>query len=91
MQEALQLRFSLVGGMFDTITTGLQSITEWSTLLVQLVARGVIDLTTNRQTLNICEAQNVQFYEFPLFFSDLYCTVLDMLTALIHSTLIIDR
>jgi len=70
MQEALQLRFSLVGGMFDTITTSIQSITEWSTLMVQLVARGVIDLANN---------------------SDLYCTVLDMLTALIHSTLIIDR
>eukprot|EP00092_Neocalanus_flemingeri_P010941 GFUD01011784.1.p1 GENE.GFUD01011784.1~~GFUD01011784.1.p1 ORF type:complete len:905 (-),score=263.34 GFUD01011784.1:318-2708(-) len=47
MQDALQLRFSLVGGLFESITTNFQSITDWSTLLVQLVVRGVIDLTNN--------------------------------------------
>jgi mediator of RNA polymerase II transcription subunit 12 len=70
MQDALQLRFSLVGGMFESITTTMQSITDWSTLLVQLVVRGVIDLTNN---------------------SDLFCMVVDMLSILIHSTLIIDK
>ncbi len=70
MQDALQLRFSLVGGMFESITCNFQSINEWAVLLVQLIVRGVIDLTNN---------------------ADLYCTVLDMLTALIHSTLVIDR
>ena len=33
--------------MFESITTTMQSITDWSTLLVQLVVRGVIDLTNN--------------------------------------------
>ena len=47
MQDALQLRFSLVGGMFESIATTNTSITDWSTLLVQLVVRGVIDLTNN--------------------------------------------
>merc|ERR1719232_1155842 len=47
MQDALQLRFSLVGGLFESINTNFQSITDWSTLLVQLVVRGVIDLTNN--------------------------------------------
>jgi len=47
MQDALQLRFSLVGGLFESIYMNFQSITDWSTLLVQLVVRGVIDLTNN--------------------------------------------
>ena len=63
-------RFSLLGGMFEPITQNFQSITDWSTLLVQLVVRGVIGLTNN---------------------SDLFYTVLDMLTSLIHSSLMIDR
>ena len=70
MQDALQLRFSLVGGMFESITCSIQSINEWAVLLVQLIVRGVIDLTNN---------------------ADLFCPVLDMITALIHSTLVIDR
>jgi mediator of RNA polymerase II transcription subunit 12 len=71
MQDALQLRFALVGGMFESITCNFQSIAEWALLLVQLIVRGVIDLTNNAEPL--------------------YCTVLDMLTALIHSTLVIER
>ena len=63
-------RFSLLGGMFESITLNFQAITDWSTLLVQLVVRGVIGLTNN---------------------SDLFFTVLDMVTSLIHSSLIIDR
>ena len=47
MQDALQLRLSLVGGVFDTICRNTTSVTEWSTLLVQLVVRGVVDLTNN--------------------------------------------
>ena len=47
MQDALQLRFSLVGGMFDTICRSQSSVIEWSTLLVQLIVRGVVDLTHN--------------------------------------------
>ena len=47
MQDALQLRFSLVGGMFDAICRSQSSVIEWSTLLVQLIVRGVVDLTHN--------------------------------------------
>ncbi|CAL4069283.1 unnamed protein product, partial [Meganyctiphanes norvegica] len=68
MLEALSLRFSLVGGLFDYITLSYSSslITEWAILLVNLIIYGVIDLTNN---------------------SELFNTVLDMLTTLIHSTL----
>jgi len=48
MQDALQLRFSLVGGMFDTIQRSTASTTEWALLLLQLIAHGVIDLHNNR-------------------------------------------
>ena len=47
MQDALQLRFSLLGGVFDTICRNCTSVTEWCTLLVQLIVKGVIDLTNN--------------------------------------------
>lgn len=53
MQDALQLRFSLVGGVFDTICRNLTSVTEWCTLLVQLVVRGVVDLTNNSDLFTI--------------------------------------
>lgn len=48
MLDALQLRFSLVGGMFDSIQKNGTSITDWAILLAQLVCQGVIDLSTNR-------------------------------------------
>ena len=47
MQDALQLRLSLVGGVFDTICRTFPSVNEWCTLLVQLIVRGVVDLTNN--------------------------------------------
>ena len=49
MQDSLQLRFSLVAGMFESITTTKQSITDCSTLLVQLVVNmvNVIDKPSN--------------------------------------------
>ena len=56
--------------MFDTVCRSQSSVIEWSTLLVQLIVRGVVDLTHN---------------------ADLFTTVIDMLTILIHSTLINDR
>ena len=40
-------RFSLVGGLFETIERSTGSITEWATLFVQLIVRGVVDLTNN--------------------------------------------
>ena len=33
--------------MFDTICRSQSSVVEWSTLLVQLIVRGVVDLTHN--------------------------------------------
>ena len=46
MQDALKLRISLVGGLFDSITTTFQSIQDWSFLLVQLIVRGWWTLPT---------------------------------------------
>lgn len=51
MLDALQLRFSLVGGMFDAIQKNATSTTDWAILLAQLISQGVIDLSTNRLTL----------------------------------------
>ncbi|KOX75481.1 Mediator of RNA polymerase II transcription subunit 12 [Melipona quadrifasciata] len=47
LQDALQLRFSLVGGVFDTIQRNTTATTDWAILLVQLVSYGVIDLNNN--------------------------------------------
>jgi mediator of RNA polymerase II transcription subunit 12 len=48
MQDSLQLRFSLVGGMFDSIWRSQNStIEKWSILFAQLISRGVVDLTNN--------------------------------------------
>ena len=47
MQDSLQLRFSLVGGMFDSICKSQNSTLEWSVLFAQLISRGVVDLANN--------------------------------------------
>lgn len=47
MQDSLQLRFSLVGGMFDTVQRSSSTTTEWAILLLQLITYGVIDLNNN--------------------------------------------
>lgn len=47
LQDALQLRFSLVGGVFDSIQRNITVTTDWAKLLVQLVSYGVIDLYNN--------------------------------------------
>ena len=49
LQDALQLRFSLVGGVFDTIQKNTNVTTDWAILLVQLVSYGVIDLNNNSE------------------------------------------
>lgn len=51
MLDALQLRFSLVGGMFDAIQRNAAATTDWAMLLTQLVCQGVVDLTANRYDL----------------------------------------
>ncbi|XP_052753637.1 mediator of RNA polymerase II transcription subunit 12-like isoform X2 [Galleria mellonella] len=45
--EALQLRFSLAGGMFDAIRRSYQLTSDWAVLLTQLVAHQVIDAYNN--------------------------------------------
>ncbi len=47
MLEALQLRFSLVGGLFDAILRSPTATVDWAVLLVQLVTAGVIDPSNN--------------------------------------------
>lgn len=47
MQDSLQLRFSLVGGMFDTVQRNSSTTTEWAILLLQLITYGVIDMNNN--------------------------------------------
>ncbi|GFV97760.1 mediator of RNA polymerase II transcription subunit 12-like protein [Trichonephila clavipes] len=47
MQEALQLRLSLVGGMFDMIQRSTNLTIDWAVLLVQLISYGVVDPQTN--------------------------------------------
>lgn len=47
MLNALQLRFSLVGGMFDSIQKNSTSTTDWALLLAQLMSQGIIDLNNN--------------------------------------------
>lgn len=47
MLNALKLRFSLVGGMFDSIQKNSTSTTDWALVLAQLMCQGVIDLNNN--------------------------------------------
>jgi len=47
MQDALLLRFSLLGGMFDTIQRSTTTTSDWAIRLVQLITYGVIDLNNN--------------------------------------------
>ncbi|CAH1781069.1 unnamed protein product [Owenia fusiformis] len=49
MSEALQLRLSLVGGMFDTIQRNNSATTDWALLFVQLVCNGVVDTYNNSE------------------------------------------
>ncbi|OWR43228.1 mediator of RNA polymerase 2 transcription subunit 12 protein [Danaus plexippus plexippus] len=45
--DALQLRFSLAGGMFDAIRRSYQLTADWALLLTQLVAHQLIDAYNN--------------------------------------------
>ncbi|KAL1427761.1 hypothetical protein MTO96_003108 [Rhipicephalus appendiculatus] len=47
LNEALLLRLSLVGGMFDMIQRNTSLTTDWAVLLVQLISHGVVDLHCN--------------------------------------------
>ncbi|XP_063967745.1 mediator of RNA polymerase II transcription subunit 12-like protein isoform X1 [Lytechinus pictus] len=49
MHEALQLRLSLVGNMFDTIMRSMMWTTEFALLLLQLITTGTVDPHTNNE------------------------------------------
>ncbi|XP_071949352.1 mediator of RNA polymerase II transcription subunit 12-like protein isoform X1 [Antedon mediterranea] len=53
MHEALQLRLSLVGSMFDTIIRSNQWMTEFALLLLQLITTGTVDLQSNNKLFTI--------------------------------------
>ncbi|XP_059156878.1 mediator of RNA polymerase II transcription subunit 12-like protein isoform X2 [Physella acuta] len=67
LHEALQLRLSLVGGMFDMIQRNNAATSDWALILVQLISHDVIDCQVN---------------------SELFLTIVDMLSVLIHGTLL---
>lgn len=48
LAEALQLRLSIVGWMFDTIQQSMNLMKEFAELLVQLIYYGIIDTNNNR-------------------------------------------
>ncbi|XP_066254151.1 mediator of RNA polymerase II transcription subunit 12 isoform X3 [Euwallacea similis] len=49
MLDGLQLRFALVGGVFEAFQRNSSATTDWALLLVQLVTHGIIDLHTNSE------------------------------------------
>ncbi|XP_058826167.1 mediator of RNA polymerase II transcription subunit 12 isoform X2 [Topomyia yanbarensis] len=49
MLDALQLRYSLVGGLFDAIQKNSTSTSDWAILFAQLISQGVIDLSNNSE------------------------------------------
>ncbi|XP_062609383.1 mediator of RNA polymerase II transcription subunit 12-like protein isoform X4 [Saccostrea cucullata] len=67
IHEALLLKLSLVGGMFDTIQRNMSNTTDWAQLLLQLVTSGIVENQSN---------------------SELFTVILDMLSVLIHGTLV---
>lgn len=69
IQEGLQLRLSLVGGMFDMIQRSSSLINDWAILLLQLISFTIVDPQIN---------------------FEIFTTVLDMLTVLMHTTQVSD-
>lgn len=48
LRDALRLRLTLVGAMFDVVQRSSQTTAEWAVVLTQLVTHLVVDLNTNR-------------------------------------------
>lgn len=90
--DGLQLRFSLLGGMFDIIQRNATVTTDWAILLVQLISFGVIDYNNNSYVIILLHF-NIFFKplsEISHVFRSLFTTVIDMLGTLIHWTLASD-
>ncbi|CAH1994694.1 unnamed protein product [Acanthoscelides obtectus] len=51
--DGLQLRFALVGGVFDAFQRNPSATTDWALLLVQLVTHGLIDLHTHSDLFTV--------------------------------------
>lgn len=51
--DGLQLRFALVGGVFEAFQRNPSATTDWALLLVQLVTHGLIDLHTHSDLFTI--------------------------------------
>lgn len=47
--DGLQLRFSLVGGVFEAFQRSAAATTDWALLLVQLVTHSLVDLHTHSE------------------------------------------
>ncbi|ODN03528.1 Mediator of RNA polymerase II transcription subunit 12-like protein, partial [Orchesella cincta] len=80
LRDAIRLRLSLVGGMFDAVQRSSTATAEWAVVLTQLVTHGVVDINNNRDII-----MEINF-AFLLRFSDVFPTIVDMITALVHST-----
>ncbi|KAJ8951793.1 hypothetical protein NQ318_019766 [Aromia moschata] len=51
--DGLQLRFALVGGVFEAFQRNPSATTDWALLLVQLVTNGLIDLHTHSDLFTV--------------------------------------
>ncbi|XP_034328936.1 mediator of RNA polymerase II transcription subunit 12-like protein isoform X5 [Magallana gigas] len=53
IHEALLLKLSLVGGMFDTIQRNMSNTTDWAQLLLQLVTSGIVETQSNNELFTV--------------------------------------
>ncbi|XP_078488259.1 mediator of RNA polymerase II transcription subunit 12-like protein isoform X1 [Ciona intestinalis] len=53
VHDALQLRLSLVGGMFDTVMSNSQWTSDVVVLLMQLIISGMVDVQTNSELFDV--------------------------------------
>lgn len=51
--DGLQLRFALVGGVFEAFQRNPSATTDWALLLVQLVTNGLINLHTHSDLFTV--------------------------------------
>lgn len=90
-----------VGGMFDTVQRSTQQTTEWAVLLLDIISSGTVDMQSNKWVFT--KRKNHQQLSHQagtdwfvvcvcvcLSISELFTTVLDMLSVLINGTLAAD-
>lgn len=83
--------------MFDTVQRSTQQTTEWAVLLLDIISSGTVDMQSNKYVLLMLNSSTncnhtCQLLKLPLCFSnsELFTTVLDMLSVLINGTLAAD-